>query len=123
MSDPARGSTSRHAAAFAHSAIARGHSIHRVFFLESGTRCGNASAVFGQDEESLLGSFVSLSEQHGVDLVLCVSSALKYGQLDEQEARRHARSGPTVHPAFTISGLGQLIDAGAKSDRLITFGA
>lgn len=63
-----------------------------------------------------------LAEQHGVDLVICVSSALKYGMLDQVEATRHERPGPTSNPMFTISGLGQLVDACAHSDRLITFG-
>lgn len=122
MSDPSRGSNARHAATFAHSLIARGHTIHRVFFLDAGARCGSVSAVFPQDEDNPLDSFVSLDRDHNVDLVLCVTSALRQGQLDEREASRHERGGATIHPAFNISGLGQLIDASAHSDRVVTFG-
>lgn len=112
----------RNAAAFAHALLAQGHNLHRVFFLDKGVLCGSASSVFPQDETTPLDDWVSLAEDHGVDLVLCVTSALRQGMLDEHEARRHERGSATIHPAFTISGLGQLIDAGAAADRLITFG-
>jgi len=66
--------------------------------------------------------WVELAEHHAVELVLCISSALKRGMLDRAEAVRHEKPGPTIHPAFNIGGLGQLVDASAHSDRLITFG-
>lgn len=119
---PASGHGARCAAAFAQAAIAAGHSVYRVFFLDEGTRAGSATAVFPQDEADRLQPWVVLAEEHGVDLVLCITSALKHGQLDETEAQRYERGGATVHPAFTISGLGQLVDATAHSDRLVTFG-
>ena len=122
LSSPTSGHGAITAAAFAHSAIGRGHTVHRVFFLDEGTRAGSAMAVFPQDEADRLQPWVELAEQFGVELVLCISSALKQGMLDETEAQRHARSGPSIHPAFIISGLGQLVDAAVNSDRLITFG-
>ncbi len=122
LSDPTRGSMARNAAAFAHTLLARGHELHRVFFLDKGVLCGAACGIYPQDESSPLDAWVSLAQDHGVDLVLCVTSALRQGMLDEREAARFERGGATIHPAFTISGLGQLIDASAASDRLITFG-
>lgn len=122
MSSPASGHGARTAAAFAHSVIARGHTINRVFFLDEGTEAGSCTAVFPQDEQDRLQSWVDLAEQHKVELVLCISSAIKRGMLDETEATRYERSGATVHSAFIISGLGQLIDATANAERLVTFG-
>ncbi len=122
LSCPASGSGAQTAAAFARCVIERGHSIHRVFFLDDGTYAGAATAVFPQDEVDRIKPWVELKEQHAVELILCISSALKRGMLDESEARRHEKQASTVHPAFTISGLGQLVDACANSDRLITFG-
>lgn len=107
---------------FARAAIARGHSVHRVFFLDAGSCTGSANAVFPQDETDRLQPWVALAEEHKVELVLCISSALKHGMLDSTEARRYEKDAPTVHPAFIISGLGQLVDATAASDRMITFG-
>ena len=122
LSSPVSGQCSRTAAEFARRVIARGHSIHRVFFLDAGTVSGSANSVFPQDEENPVHYWTALAEQHTVELVLCISSALKHGMLDQLEADRYERPQSTINPPFTISGLGQLIDASANSDRLITFG-
>ena len=122
LSSPSSGRCAHSAAHFATCAIARGHSIHRVFFLDAGAATGSSHAVFPQDEEAPLDAWVALAQQHDVELILCVSSALKRGMLDQVEAERYERYGATVHPAFTLSGLGQLVDASANSDRMITFG-
>jgi tRNA 2-thiouridine synthesizing protein D len=110
------------AARFARSVLARGHSIRRIFFLDAGTGNGAAAAVFPQDEADRLQPWLELAQQHDVELILCIASALKYGMLDETEARRYEKHAATVHPAFTVSGLGQLVEAATASDRLVTFG-
>ena len=122
MSSPFSGQGAMTAARFARCVLARGHNISRVFFLDAGTTNGAAAAVFPQNEENRLQPWVELAEQHEVELILCISSALRYGMLDETEASRHEKTSATVHPAFTISGLGQLVDAAAGADRLVTFG-
>jgi tRNA 2-thiouridine synthesizing protein D len=43
--------------------------------------------------------------------VVCVAAALRRGIKDE-----------VLAPGFRISGLGQLVDAGIKADRTVTFG-
>ncbi|MEZ5573133.1 MAG: sulfurtransferase complex subunit TusD [Halioglobus sp.] len=122
LSSPASGHSSRSAALFARSLIARGHSLHRVFFLDTGVLNAAAGAVFPQDELNPTEAWISLAEQHAVELTICISSALRYAMLDQEEADRHDCPGMTIHPLFSVSGLGQLIDASANSDRLITFG-
>ena len=122
LSSPASGHGARTAVRFAHSAIARGHTIERVFFLDEGVGTGSQVAVFPQDEDDRLEPWIHLAREHKVELVLCISSALKRGVLDTTEAERYDRPGSTAHPAFVISGLGQLIDAAAGADRLLTFG-
>ncbi|MEH6582166.1 MAG: sulfurtransferase complex subunit TusD [Halioglobus sp.] len=122
LSSPASGQTARSAALFAQAVLEGGHSIERVFFMDEGSYAGDAHRVQAQDEPDPMALWVSLAEQHRLDLVLCVSSAIKRGLLDQSEADRYEKSAASVHPAFVISGLGQLVDASAKSDRLITFG-
>lgn len=122
LSSPVTGHGARTAARFAHSTIARGHTIKRVFFLDEGVANGSQMAVFPQDEDDRLRPWTELAEQHDVELVLCISSALKRGMLDAAEAQRYEKPGPGAHPAFVVSGLGQLIDAAASADRLLTFG-
>ena len=63
-----------------------------------------------------------LAEKHGLDLVVCVAAAQRRGILDEDEMGRHGKSANNLAPGFRISGLGQLIEAGIQSDRLVTFG-
>lgn len=122
LSSPSSGQGAMTAAKFADAVIRRGHSIARVFFLDAGTCTGSANAVFPQDESDRLQPWLELAGQHGVELNLCISSALRYGMLDKTEADRHEKRAASVHPAFTIAGLGQLVDAAAGADRLVTFG-
>jgi tRNA 2-thiouridine synthesizing protein D len=122
LSSPVSGHGALTAAGFARTAIARGHSIRRVFFLDAGSCAGSSTAVFPQDEADRLQPWLALAEDHKVELVLCISSALKHGMLDPTEAQRYEKNAPTVHPAFIVSGLGQLVDATAESDRIMTFG-
>lgn len=122
LASPAAGSGSVTAARFAEAALARGHRILRVFFLDEGAANGMATAVSPQGELDPVGLWAQLAERHGLELVLCVSSALKRGLLDASEASRYEREASTVHPAFTIGGLGLLVDATARADRVLTFG-
>ncbi|MFL3655916.1 MAG: sulfurtransferase complex subunit TusD [Halioglobus sp.] len=122
LSSPFSGHSSRRAAQFAHCVTARGHTIHRVFFLDAGTLASAANSVSAQDEESPVTGWAELADQHGIELAICITSALKHGMLDQVEADRHERASPTIDAAFTVSGLGQLVDAYASSDRVITFG-
>ena len=122
LSPPFNGDTALTAQRFARAVLARGHSIERVFFYADGVLNGTGSSVFAQDETDPTTGWVELAKEHQVELILCVSSALKRGMLDAVEAQRHEIGERTIHPAFEISGLGQLVDSAAKSDRIITFG-
>lgn len=119
---PGAGHASVTAARFATAVLARGHGLRRVFFLDDGALNGLSSAVTPQDETSPLDLWVGLAGEHSVELILCISSALKRGLLDASEARRYERDAVTVHPAFELGGLGLLVDAIQHSDRLLSFG-
>jgi tRNA 2-thiouridine synthesizing protein D len=51
-----------------------------------------------------------------------VSSALRRGIIDEREAARHARDAASLRQGFELSGLGQLVEACIRSDRILDFG-
>lgn len=106
---------------FARAAVAAGHRLYRVFFYHDGVLCGLATQVQPQDETAIPQAWAEFGQQHGVDLVLCISAALKRGVLDEREARRHRRDVATLQPGFGLSGLGQWVDAALHSDRTLTF--
>lgn len=121
--DPASHQSSRTALNFATAALAAGHSISRVFFYHDGVHNGSALTVVPRDETDPAELWARLGREHGIDLVVCVASALRRGMLDEAEAERHERPHGNLRPEFAISGLGQLVDSALCADRLITFGS
>jgi tRNA 2-thiouridine synthesizing protein D len=96
---------------FAHAAIAKGHEVTRVFFYHDGVYNSTRLTEPPQDDRHIVNRWSRLKEEHGTDLVVCVAAALRRGIKDE-----------VLAPGFRISGLGQLVDAGIKADRLVTFG-
>ncbi len=110
----------RTALEFARAAVAGGHELVRVFFLGDGVLNGANSCV-STDDEPIAGSWAELGRRSGAELVVCVSSALRRGVVDAQEAERHGIDAVTLAPGFEIGGLGLLAEAGLTCDRLVTF--
>ena len=108
---------------FSVSALEAGHEIYRLFFYYDGVHNSNALSTPAQDEFDLVSAWSTLIEQHQLDAISCVSSALKRGILDEQEAERYEKTASNLAAPFTLSGLGQLVDASIMSDRVVSFGA
>ncbi|MDD4929528.1 MAG: sulfurtransferase complex subunit TusD [Gallionella sp.] len=96
---------------FAKAAIAQGHEVWRVFFYHDGVNNSSKLTEPPQDDRNIVNRWSRLAEEHKVDLVVCVAAALRRGIRDENLAQ-----------GFRISGLGQLVEAGTQTDRLITFG-
>ncbi|MCZ6831434.1 MAG: sulfurtransferase complex subunit TusD [Gammaproteobacteria bacterium] len=107
---------------YAQAAAHAGHELYRVFFYHEAVYHGSRLSVPAQDEIDRVQRWAELAERSGAELVLCVASALKRGILDDTEANRYERGAHSIHPAFVIAGLGQLVDASVHSDRLLTFG-
>lgn len=100
-----------------------GEQITRVFFYYDGVHNTNALSTPPQDEFDLVAAWRDLINEHGLDAISCVSSALKRGILNEQEAQRYEKECANLDPSSELSGLGQLVDASLNSDRVISFGA
>ena len=107
---------------FACAALAGGHRIYRIFFYHDGVLNANSLNQLAQDELDLQAQWADLARQHDFELVVCIASALRRGVLDANEADRYDKPASNLHAAFTIVGLGQLVDANVNSDRLVTFG-
>ena len=107
---------------FTKAAVAKGHEIFRVFFYHDGVNNGTRFAVPPQDDRNITAHWTALAEEHNLDLVVCIAAAQRRGILDENEAKRQGKDGNNIAPGFRISGLGQLIEAGIQSDRLVIFG-
>ena len=106
---------------FAKAAIANGHSIYRIFFYHDGVHCASTLNVTPQDEYAVNAQWQAFINKEQLDAVVCISSALKRGIIDQSEAERHDVAAHNLSPAFELSGLDQLVDASINSDRLITF--
>jgi tRNA 2-thiouridine synthesizing protein D len=96
---------------FCAAAIAKGHEVQRVFFYHDGVNNASTYTEPPQDDRNIVTRWSKLAEEHKVDLVVCVAAGLRRGLKEE-----------VLATGFRISGLGQLIDAGIKSERLVVFG-
>ena len=107
---------------FTKAALEAGHEIYRVFFYHDGVNNGTRMTTPPQDDRHIVNRWSELGEKHGLDMVLCVAAAQRRGIVDPDEAKRNGKDGDNIAPGFRISGLGQLIEAGIQSDRLVSFG-
>jgi tRNA 2-thiouridine synthesizing protein D len=107
---------------FVKAALAKGHEIFRVFFYHDGVNNATRLTTPPQDDRNIVNRWSKLAEGHKLDLVVCVAAAQRRGIVDEGEAKRNGKDATNLAPAFRISGLGQLIEAGIQSDRIVTFG-
>ncbi len=107
---------------FTEAALKMGHEIVRVFFYHDGVNVGTRLGVPPQDDRNITTRWTELAEKYSLDMVLCVAAAQRRGVLDAAEAKRAGKDTNNMAAGFTISGLGQLIEAGIQADRLMIFG-
>jgi len=107
---------------FAKAAIDGGHELLRVFFYHDGVTNGTRLTTPPQDDRNIVNRWADLAKEHNVDMVVCVAAAQRRGIVDADEAKRNGKDANNIAEGFRISGLGQLIEAGIKADRLMVFG-
>lgn len=107
---------------FAKAALEKGHEIFRIFFYHDGVNNGTRLTTPPQDDRNIVKRWSELAEAHNIDMVLCVAAAQRRGIVDDGEAERNGKDATNMAPGFRISGLGQLVEGGIESDRLIVFG-
>ena len=118
---PYTNQSSHSALNFAKAVLHEGHDLYRVFFYHDGVYNGSEIMAPPQNEIDLYGEWRQLALNHELDLVVCIASALRRGVINPTEAERYEKSAANLGKPFTISGLGQLIDAALSADRLVTF--
>ena len=107
---------------FIKAALEAGHEVFRVFFYHDGVNNGTRYTTPPQDDINIANTWSQLAKDNNIDLVVCVAAAQRRGIVDEGEAERNGKDGNNIADGFRISGLGQLIEAGIESDRLVVFG-
>ncbi|MDP7537156.1 MAG: sulfurtransferase complex subunit TusD [Methylococcales bacterium] len=120
-SSPYAGAAGEMGYQFILAALASGHSVLQIFFYFDGIYHGLAAQLPPDDERQFLRRWSQLSQQHGIDLVICISAAQRRGLLSLEESRRQNRIDQDLAPGFRISGLGQLVEATINADRFIVF--
>ena len=86
-----------------------------VFFYQDGVLNANSNVHIASDEFQTIKRWQALHEQYQLPLHLCITAAEKHGISDENE------SGSLIHDAFTISGLGELVELSTNAERLVQF--
>lgn len=122
LSAPYSAQSALSALRFCHASLEAGHSIKRIFFSGDGVLVGTGLANPPQDEIDLYSAWRALARDHDVELVVCISACLRRGIINQSEANRYEKEAHNLADEFVLSGLGQLVEAGLESDRLITFG-
>ena len=84
---------------FIKAAIAQGHTVRQCFFQSEG--------VLSATQPDTLTAWQGVADDTGAELLLCSQAAEEY---------RVSAGGP-----FRIAGLGALIEAAVRSDRVISF--
>jgi tRNA 2-thiouridine synthesizing protein D len=108
---------------FAQALLQQGHSLHRVFFYRDAVHTATHLAALPKDEFDLYTAWQTLAQKNQLDLVVCIAAALRRGITNQEEANRYDLPAANLAKEFSISGLGQLIEAAAMSDRVVSFGS
>jgi len=106
---------------FAKAVIAAGHDLTRVFFYHDGVSTANLLNMPPQDEPNVTKEWSKFGQEHQLEMLVCVASALRRGIFDQTEATRHSKPAANLAEGFEIAGLGQLIDVALNADRLVVF--
>lgn len=119
---PFSGTAAMRALLTARAILKAGDDITRLFFYQDGVFNAGSLQVPAQDLPDLPLQWQGLITDHGLDAVVCVSSALQRGILTDGEARRYDKTSSSICDAFTLGGLGLLVDALTDSDHTLVFG-
>jgi len=86
-----------------------------VFFYQDGVLNGSQQLALPNDEYQAHQQWQHLHHKYKLPLHLCATAAEKRGLSDDIDDNQTTN----VHEAFTLSGLGELVELNVKADRLI----
>ncbi|MBZ2167978.1 sulfurtransferase complex subunit TusD [Marinobacter sp. F4216] len=109
------------ALAFARAAIAKGHTIDRIFLYGDGVHLASSLTTPPSDETHWPNAWASFLSANRVPGVACVASALRRGLVDENEQKRHELTSSNLLAPFEIAGLGEWVEGNIKSSKTLYF--
>lgn len=103
------------ALSFVEAALANDINLVGVFFYQDGVLNANSKVQLASDEFQTLRRWKTLHEKYQLSLHLCITAAEKRGMSDDD------KQNSLIDDAFTISGLGELVELSTAADRLVQF--
>ncbi|UUO22274.1 sulfurtransferase complex subunit TusD [Colwellia sp. M166] len=86
-----------------------------VFFYQDGVLNAAKHLSIPSDEFQALSRWQQLNNDYNVPLYLCITAAEKRGLSDELSSDEHSN----IDAAFTVSGLGELVELTNKAERVV----
>tara|TARA_R110000737_G_scaffold277496_1_gene284213 strand:+ start:1614 stop:1991 length:378 start_codon:yes stop_codon:yes gene_type:complete len=96
-------------------ALNKGVSVIGVFFYQDGVLNAAKNLSIPSDEFQTLTQWQQLNSQYNVPLYLCITAAEKRGLSDELTNKELSN----IDQAFTVSGLGELVELTSKAKRVV----
>ena len=96
-------------------AVEKGVTIVGVFFYQDGVLNAAKHLSIPNDEYQTLQHWQQLNREFDVPLYLCVTAAEKRGLTDEIGKNENSN----IDQAFTVSGLGELVELTCKAERVV----
>lgn len=100
---------------YVEAALALGVEVIGVFFYQDGVMHANKDISIASDEYQAIEQWQRLHQQYQVPLHICITAAEKRGIacdfIDNEK----------INEAFTVSGLGELVELTTKASRLVQF--
>tara|TARA_R110000744_G_scaffold107699_1_gene204219 strand:+ start:83 stop:439 length:357 start_codon:yes stop_codon:yes gene_type:complete len=98
-----------------HAAVKSGVSVIGVFFYQDGVLNAAKHLSIPSDEYQTLKQWQQINKDYSVPLYLCITAAEKRGLIDEVNHIELSN----IDPAFTVSGLGELVELTSKAERVV----
>lgn len=94
--------------------------VERVFFYQDATLVALDNQRPTQGQPSITTLWQEVAEQRNAPLQVCIANAIRRGLFDAQEAARYDTRA-NLAAGFELTGLGDMAEAVAKSDKLLQF--
>ncbi|MCB1616610.1 MAG: sulfurtransferase complex subunit TusD [Pseudomonadales bacterium] len=122
QSSPVNTEGSLTALRFAEALIANNQQIYRVFLTSDGVLNTSALTQMPQGENNLPELWHKFAKDNHIEIVACISAALKRGVINSAEANRYQKESSNMFDDTVLAGLGEYVDALKESDRVVCFG-
>jgi tRNA 2-thiouridine synthesizing protein D len=100
---------------YVEAALIAGINVIGVFFYQDGAMHANKNISIASDEYQAIEHWQRLQQQYQLPLHICITAAEKRGiNCDSINSEQ-------INEAFTVSGLGELVELTTKASRLVQF--